>query len=296
MIPRETLKKIRAAIRRIDITTRRIVNETLAGQYTSAFKGKGMEFDSVREYVPGDDIRDIDWNVSARAGRPYTKKFSEERELTVLLVVDASASMDYGTSEQFKNEQIAEICALLAFSAIKNNDRVGLLMYTDEVELYIPPRKGRQHVLRLVRDVLFFEPEQKGSNLQHALEYLGGIQKKRAVIFVLSDFFDDGFYKPMQMLRQKHDVVALRSTDATEAGLHNVGLLRLRDPETGESVVVDTGSRRWREQFAELQEQHSARLERFFSSNGIDQLHVRAGESYENAIVNYFRKRAAKLR
>lgn len=296
MIPQETLKKIRAAIRRIEITTRRIVNETLAGQYNSAFKGKGMEFDSVREYVPGDDIRAIDWNVTARAGKPFTKQFSEERELTVLLIVDASSSMDFGTTDTFKNEQIAEVCALLAFSAIKNNDRVGLVIFTDQVELYIPPRKGRQHVLRLVRDVLFFEPQRKGSNLANALEYVSSVQKKRAVLFVLSDFIDSGYQKRMQMLQQKHDVVAIRSSDPAEETIADIGLVRFRDPETGESLVVDTSSKRWRQQYQQMTEKHSKQIEKFCSSNGIDYLEITTGLPYENEIVNFFRKRAAALR
>lgn len=296
MIPADKLKKIRAAIRRIEITTRRIVNETLAGQYNSAFKGKGMEFDSVREYVPGDDIRAIDWNVSARAGKPFTKQFSEERELTVILAVDASASMDFGTRNSFKNEQIAEICALLAFSAIKNNDRVGLLMFTDEVESYIPARKGRQHALRLVRDVLFFEPQRRGSSLRTALEYLAGIQKKRAVIFVLSDFSDASFFRQMQILEQKHDVIAIQSTDPAELEMENIGLVRLRDPETGNSLVVDTGSKRWRTQYQQLRQKHDTELQKFFANNGIDHLPVNTAEPYENTIVSFFRKRAARLR
>jgi len=296
MIPRETLQKIKAAIRRIEITTRRIVNETLAGQYNSAFKGRGMEFDAVREYVPGDDIRAIDWNVTARAGKPYTKQFTEERELTVLLLVDASSSMDFGTVDSFKNEQVAELCALLAFSAIKNNDRVGLLMFTDQVELFIPPRKGRQHVLRLVRDVLFFEPQNQGSNINAALEYVSSIQKRRSVMFLLSDFLDTDYHKRLQMLQQKHDMVVIRSKDPAESVIANVGLVRFRDPETGETMVIDTGSKRWRRQYEAVMKSHSAQLEKFCSSNGIDYLQVQTGSSYENDLVSFFRRRAAALR
>ena len=296
MIPKEKLEKIRKAIRRIEITTRKVVNETLAGQYHSVFKGKGMEFDSVREYVPGDDVRSIDWNVTARAGRPFTKQFSEERELTVLMVVDASASMNFGTTGEFKNEQAAVVSALLAFSAIKNNDRVGLLIFSDDIELFLPPRKGRQHALRLVREVLFFEAQGKGSDINSAMEYVSRTQKKKAVVFLISDFIDKGFHKSLQMLERKHDVIAIQTVDPREFSLEKMGMIRMKDPETGEILVIDTNSRRWRHDFQRFQEREQNQLERYFKVNGIDHLLLRTDRPYDSEIVKFFRKRAAGVR
>lgn len=293
MIPRETLDKIKSAIRRIEITTRKVVNESLAGQYHSIFKGKGMEFDAVREYIPGDEIRSIDWNVTARSGKPFTKQFAEERELTVLMLVDSSASMNFGTTGEFKNELAAVLCALLAFSAIKNNDRVGLISFTDDLELHIPARKGRRHALRLVRDVLFHQPRRTGSDLKKALEFVTRAQKKRAVIFVISDFLDDGFQRSMQLLERKHDVVAIQIADPRESALVNLGLVRLRDPESGEIIVADTASRRWRTQFTDTRRHQQERLERFFTVNGIDHLTIRTDQPYETELVAFFRRRAA---
>lgn len=296
MIPKEKLEKIRKAIRRIEITTRKVVNETLAGQYHSVFKGKGMEFDSVREYVPGDDVRNIDWNVTARTGRPFTKQFSEERELTVLMVVDASASMNFGTSSEFKNEQAAVVSALLAFSAIKNNDRVGLLIFTQDIELYLPPRKGRQHALRLVREVLFFEAAGKGSDINSALEYVSTTQKKKAVIFLISDFIDKGYHKSLQMLEKRHDVIAIQTLDPREISLEKMGMLRTKDPETGEILVIDTNSKRWRNDYSQIQKKEQLLLERFLKINGIDHLILRTDQPYDAEIVKFFRKRASGVK
>lgn len=296
MIPKDKLEKIRQAIKRIEITTRKVVNESLAGQYHSVFKGKGMEFDAVREYVPGDDFRSIDWNVTARMGHPFTKQFSEERELTVIMAVDASASMNFGTVSEFKNEQAAVISALLAFSAIKNNDRVGLAIFSDGIELYLPPRKGRLHALRLVRDVLFFEPRRKGSNIREVGEFLSRTQKKKAVIFIISDYLDQGFNKSLQFLEQKHDLVAIQMIDPREQTLIDMGLVRLRDPETGSLMVADTSSERWRKSFASYRRLEQQRLEKFFKSNGIDHLIVRTDEPYDAELVKFFRKRAERRR
>lgn len=296
MIPKETLEKIRKAIRRIEITTRKVVNETLAGQYHSVFKGKGMEFDSVREYVPGDDVRNIDWNVTARTGRPFTKQFSEERELTVLMVVDASASMNFGTTSEFKNEQAAVVSALLAFSAIKNNDRVGLLIFTNENELYLPPKKGRIHALRLVREVLFFEARGKSSDINAALEYVSRTQKKKSVIFLISDFIDKGYQKSLQLLERRHDVIAIQTQDPREISLERMGMVRMKDPESGEILFIDTNSKRWRKEFQQMQEKEQQQLERFLKVNGIDHLLLKTDESYDAEIVKFFRKRAAGLK
>jgi uncharacterized protein (DUF58 family) len=296
MIPRETLEKIRKTIKRIEIATRKVVDESLAGQYHSVFKGKGMEFDSVREYAPGDDIRSIDWNVTARTGKLFTKQFSEERELTVIMAVDASASMNFGTGKEFKNELAAVICALLAFAAIKNNDRVGLVIFSDGIEEHIPARKGRRHALRLVRDVLFFEPKHSGSDLTGALEYINRTQKKRAVIFVISDFMDSGYQRNLQLLERRHDVVAIQINDPREDSLKGLGLMRMRDPETGEITVVDTGSRRWRQEYEDMRTREQARLEKFFKANGIDHLRIRTDEQYDATLVKFFRKRALGAR
>jgi uncharacterized protein (DUF58 family) len=296
MIPRETLEKIRKTIKRIEIATRKVVDESLAGQYHSVFKGKGMEFDSVREYVPGDDIRSIDWNVTARSGKLFTKQFSEERELTVIMAVDASASMNFGTGEEFKNELAAVICALLAFSAIKNNDRVGLVIFSDGIEEHIPARKGRRHALRLVRDVLFYEPKHTGSDLTGALEYINRTQKKRAVIFIISDFLDSGYQRNLQLLERRHDVVAIQINDPREDSLKGLGLVKMRDPETGEITVVDTGSKRWRQEYEDMRTREQARLEKFFKSNGIDHLRIQTDEQYDTALVKFFRKRALGAR
>ena len=312
MIPREKLRKIRKTMKRIEITTRKVVNETLAGQYHSVFKGRGIEFDEVREYVPGDDVRTIDWNVTSRMGHPFTKQFVEERELTVMLVVDASASMDFGSTEEFKHERAAEICALLAFSAIKNNDRVGLVIFTDRVELHIPPRKGRSHVMRLVRDVLFFQPRGRGSDIAGALEYVNRTRVKKSVLFLISDFLEragihkvpriedlqetPGFRQPLQILARKHDVVAIQLLDQREEILPRMGLIRVEDPETGEQTVIDTSSRRWREKYMQLRQSELAGLQRYWKTHGIDNLVVHTDRDYETEIIKFFRKRAQRQR
>ena len=303
MIPKETLKRIRRTIRRIEIASRKVVDETLAGQYHSVFKGRGIEFDEVREYAPGDDVRSIDWNVTSRMGRPFTKQFVEERELTVMLAVDASGSMDFGSTTEFKNELAAEICALLALAAIRNNDKVGLLTFSDGIELHLPPRKGRRHALRLVREVLFFKPRGIGSDLAGALEYLSRTQVKRCVLFLLSDFMAGPeprrfalFQKPPRVLARKHDVVAIQLADRRETRLERMGLVRLVDPESGDFHTVDTSSRRWREDFFKLREAEQLSLERFLAGNGIDHLIVGTGRPYDVELVEFFRRRARRMR
>ena len=239
MIPKELAKKIRY----IQIYTSKAVNDVLAGEYHSVFKGRGMEFDEVREYTPGDEIRTIDWNVTARMGHPFVKRYVEERELTVLFLVDLSASGTFGSVEKLKNEVAAELCALLAFSAIKNNDKVGLIVFTDTIELFIPPEKGVSHVLRLIREVLSFQPKRKRTDIALALDFLGRVTHKRAVVFLVSDFLAERFEKPLGMVAKRHDLVAIPLADPRELGLPNVGLVELEDAETGESVVVDTEQR-----------------------------------------------------
>lgn len=295
MIPREVLKKVR----QIEIKTSSIVNSVLSGAYHSSFKGRGMEFAEVREYVPGDEIRDIDWNVTARHGSPFVKKFTEERELTVILVVDASSSGDFGSQGEMKGEVMATISALLAFSAIKNNDRVGLLIFTSKVEMFIPPQKGRKHVLRVIRELLYFKPTEKGTDLSGALEYLNRILNRRAVVFVVSDFATGDFERPIKMLARRHDGVAITVMDPREKELPDVGFIELEDAETGEIVLVDTSDEDFRKLFKKESAKEGALLKRLFRRLRIDFVEVMIQPKYDDTIaplLDYFRKRAAKIR
>ncbi|HTV63003.1 MAG TPA: DUF58 domain-containing protein [Verrucomicrobiae bacterium] len=295
MIPREILKKIR----QIEIRTNRIVTETLAGAYHSVFKGQGMNFDEVREYQPGDDVRSIDWNVTARMNHPFIKKFIEERELTLMLVVDVSGSGLFGSRAQSKRELAAEIASVLAFSAIRNNDKVGVILFTDEVEKFIPPRKGRSHVLRVIREVLYFEPKRRGTDLNKALEFLMRVQPHKAVTVVVSDFLtiEGGGILPKDtqtMLRQtnrKHDVVAVQITDRYELELPALGRLTLEDAETGEVLEVNTGRAGSRDAFALRQERQLGDLARQFRSSGIDSIQLRTDEAYSAALGRFFETR-----
>ncbi len=295
MIPREILKKIR----QIEIRTNRIVTETLAGAYHSVFKGQGMNFDEVREYQAGDDVRSIDWNVTARMNHPFIKKFIEERELTLMLVVDVSGSGLFGSRAQSKRELAAEIASVLAFSAIRNNDKVGVILFTDEVEKFIPPRKGRSHVLRVIREVLYFEPKRRGTDLNKALEFLMRVQPHKAVTVVVSDFLtiEGGGILPkgtQTMLRQtnrKHDVVAVQITDRYELELPALGRLTLEDAETGEVLEVNTGRAGSRDAFALRQERQLGDLARQFRSSGIDSIQLRTDETYSAALGRFFETR-----
>jgi uncharacterized protein (DUF58 family) len=278
---RELLKKVR----RIEITTRRVVNEVMAGQYHSVFKGRGMEFSEVREYTPGDDVRIIDWNVTARAGHPYVKVFHEERELTVILMVDASSSLYFGTRDKQKAELAAELCALLAFSAVRNNDRVGLIIFTDKVERSIPPKKGRTHVLRIIREVLFFKPQGKHTDIAAALEYLSRVHKRKAVVFLLSDFMAAGYDKALSIAGKRHDLIAVPLSDPREKQLEPVGL-----------IVVDTQDPRTRELFAALAGQADQKRDHVFVSMDLDNIPVSAGEPYERSLMKFFRARARRAR
>ena len=252
MIPKELTKKIRY----IQIYTSKAVNDVLAGEYHSVFKGQGMEFDEVRAYQPGDDIKTIDWNVTARTGLPYVKRYVEEREITVFFLVDLSASGFFGSLEKLKNEIAAEFCALLAFSAIKNNDKVGLIVFTDTIELFIPPAKGTSHVLRLIRELLFFGPGKKrvraGTDIALALDYLGRVLHKRGVVFLVSDFLDQDFEKTLGVLARRHDLIAVTVADPRECALPDVGLMEIQDAETGAQVLVDTGDKEVRRRYEEL--------------------------------------------
>jgi uncharacterized protein (DUF58 family) len=295
MIPREILKKIR----QIELRTNRIVTETLAGAYHSVFKGQGMNFDEVREYQPGDDVRAIDWNVTARMNHPFIKKFVEERELTLMLLVDVSGSGLFGSRGQSKRELAAEIASVLAFSAIRNNDKVGLLLYTDEVEKFIPPRKGRSHVLRVIREVLFFEPKRRGTDLVQALEFMGRVLPHKAICAVISDFLSpaEGTVLPkpeqtaLRIANRRHDVVAVQITDRHELELPALGRLTLEDAETGEILEVNTDSSASRDAFALRQEKLLHELGRQFRASGIDSIQLRTDEAYGATLGKFFETR-----
>lgn len=304
MIPREILKKIR----QIELRTNRLVNETLGGQYHSVFKGQGMNFEEVREYQPGDEVRTIDWNVTARMNHPFVKKFVEERELTLMLVVDVSGSGLFGSGEQSKRELAAEIASVLAFSAIRNNDKVGLILFTDEVEKFMPPKKGRRHVLRVIREILFFEPRRRGTNLSGALDFLNRVTAHRAITVVISDFLEPSTDESMRVdshtepkaisplasaLRQahrRHDVVAVQIIDPHEVELPALGRLILQDAETGEVVEVNTNPAT-RRAFAEQRQQQQTTLDRILRGARIDTIRLRTNQPYAGALGKFFQTR-----
>lgn len=290
MIPKEILKKVR----QIEIVTSRMVNDVMAGEYHSVFKGRGMEFDAVREYVQGDDARDIDWNVTARAGFPHIKRYVEERELTVMLVVDASASGEFGSTGQMKGEVAVEISAVLAFAAIKNNDRVGLIIFTDDVEVFIPPKKGRKHVLRVIRELLYFKPKHRGTNVAAALDYLNRVTTRKAVVFLISDFIDEGLKQPLSIANRRHDLIALTIADPRERELAPVGFLEFEDAETGELVVVDTSSTETRRLFSQQATDESDELDTLFRSLNIDRIAIQTDRPYSESLARFFRERAKR--
>lgn len=287
MIPREVLRQVR----RIEIRTRHLVTDVFGGEYHSAFKGRGMEFSEVREYTPGDEIRSIDWNVTARMGHPFVKLFREERELTVILLVDQSASGAFGTRRRQKSELAAEVGALLALSAVENNDRVGLVLFTDRVEHWVPPAKGRRHVLRVVREILYHQPRARGTRLALALDHLSRTQKRRAVVFLLSDFMDSGYDRSLTVASRRHDVVAIRLRDAREEMLPPVGLVALRDLESGRSRLVDTSDAGVRRAFAEA----AVRRERHFTEAvrraRVDAVDLWTDRDVVAPLAGFFRKR-----
>ncbi|MEM7229262.1 MAG: DUF58 domain-containing protein [Planctomycetota bacterium] len=290
MIPKELLKKIR----RIEIRTAHIVNEALAGQYHSAFKGRGMEFEEVRQYHVGDDVRSIDWNVTARAGEPYVKVFREERELTVMLLVDISRSQDFGADEQLKRELAAELCATLAFSAIKNNDKVGLLCFSDRIEKHVPPRKGVTHVLRVLREVLSVDPEGQGTDISAALDHLNRIQTRRAVVFLISDLQDEGYERALRIARGRHDVIVIDVSDPREHALPAVGLVQFTDAESGRQVLVDTSSRRWRAAYQQEQSHRREQRTSILRRSRVDCIELSTGTSFVDPLVRFFRTRGAR--
>jgi uncharacterized protein (DUF58 family) len=290
MIPREILRQVR----RIEISTRGLVNEVFSGEYHSVFKGRGMNFAEVREYQYGDDIRSIDWNVTARNGSPFVKVFEEERELTVMLVVDVSASGEFGTRERLKGEVAVEICALLAFSAIKNHDKVGLIIFSDRIEKFVPPRKGRRHVLRVLRELLYHRPEGRGTDITGALEYLTHVQRKKAVTFLVSDFRDEGFEKALAVAGRRHDLIAVRLGDARERELPSLGYLELEDPETRDRVVVNTSDPQFRMAFATRVANERNELDRALRKSKVDVIDIETGEPYVQPLMRFFQDRARR--
>ncbi len=292
MLPKEILKKIRF----IEITTSKLVNTVFAGEYHSVFKGRGIEFDEVREYDPQDDIRDIDWNVTARMGHPYTKKFVEERELTVIFLVDASSSGEYGTHGKTKSELIAEIGALLAFSAVKNHDRVGLIIFSDQVEKFIPPKKGRQHVLRVIREILSFRPKHRLTDINAALKVLNDVVTKRSTVFLFSDFLAKDYETLLKIANKKHDVVGLVVEDATEKEFPGFsGSVELQDAETGETFTLHS-RRAFGERFKDVWAKRKEKRDRIFASVGMDAIEIETGKPYISALVRFFKARAKRFR
>ena len=287
MIPKELAQQIRY----IQIRTSKAVNDVLAGQYESVFKGRGMAFEEVREYLPGDEIRSIDWNVTARMGHPYVKRFVEERELTVFFLVDLSASGAFGSVRRMKNEVAAELAALLAFAAVKNNDKVGLIVFTDVVEMFIPPKKGTTHILRLIRELLYFQPRQTQTDIARGLDYLGRVTHKRAVVFLISDFLGAGYETRMRTLGKRHDLIAVSVTDPREVRMPNVGILDLEDAETGEIVTLDTSSAAVRRRYELLGQDRAERLDETFTAMGVDHIAIQTDTDYVREIVRFFRIR-----
>ena len=292
MIPREILKQVR----RVEIATRGLVNEVFSGEYHSVFKGRGMNFAEVRAYQYGDDIRSIDWNVTARTGTPFVKVFDEERELTLMLVVDVSASGEFGSRSRMKGEVAVEICAVLAFSAITNNDKVGLIIFSDRIEKFVPPRKGRRHVLRVLRELLYFRPEGRGTDIAGALEYLARVVRRRAVVFVVSDFFATGYQKALAVAGRRHDTIVIRMGDPRERELPGVGYIELEDAETGEQLTVNVSDPAFREAFTRDVTDTQTALEREFRKTGVDVIEISTDRPYADRLMRFFRQRARRFR
>jgi uncharacterized protein (DUF58 family) len=292
VIPHEILRQIR----RLHLKARRAVENLLGGEYHSVFKGSGIAFEEVREYQPGDDIRSIDWNVTARMGHPFVKRFIEERELTVMLLIDCSGSQNFGTLSQQKREVAAELAAVLAFSAVSNNDRVGLIQFTDRVERFVPPQKGTRHVLRLIRDVLFFQPEHRGTSLREALDFLNRVLRRRVIVFLMSDFLDSGFERSYKRAGRRHDLVAVRITDPREEELPAVGLLQLEDAETGGLLLLDTRSKAVRTRYAEEARERKQAIVQLAQAAGTDLIEVTTDGGHLDALLRFFRLRERRQR
>ena len=291
MIPTEIIKKVR----HIEIRTRGLVNDLFGGEYHSVFKGRGMSFSEVREYYPGDDIRLIDWNVTARSSFPHVKIFEEERELTVYLIIDISKSGDFGTLDKYKNEIAAEIAAVLGFSAIKNNDKVGLIMFTDKIEKYVPPKKGKSHVLRVVRELLYHKPEDQKTSIQNALDFLLKVSKRRSVVFLISDYIDDGYWKSLKIANRKHDLIGIKISDIAESIMPNLGLLKVHDPETNNEFWIDTGSETERLKFTKDQNDASSIFKKKCDKINFDLIQIRNDRDYVDPLFNYFKGREKRI-
>ena len=287
MDTKELLKKVR----KIEIKTRRVSDHVFGGEYHSAFKGRGMTFSEVRQYQFGDDVRAIDWNVTARYNEPYIKVFEEERELTLMLMVDVSGSQLFGTQNQFKKDTLTEIAATLAFSATQNNDKIGLILFTDDIELFIPPKKGRSHVLRIIRELIEFKPKSNKTNLSQALKYLSSIQKKKAIVFVLSDFIADDYLQTLKIVSGRHDITGIRVYDQQEVSIPNLGLVQMNDQETGKLELVNTSSKKMRNAYAEFYREKVDYFEKGFSQSGSGTMDCSTQDNYVKKLLGYFKRR-----
>lgn len=292
MIPRELIKKIR----HIQISTSRTVNDVMGGAYESVFKGQGIEFDEIRPYSPGDEVKSIDWNVTARMGEPFIKKFIEEREMTVMLLIDLSASGHFASGEKSKKEIAAEIAAILAFSAIKNNDKVGLIVFTDKIEHFVPPKKGKRHVLRLIREVLYFQAENKKTDITCALQYLNKVTTRKSVTFLISDFLTEGFEKSLKIVNKRHDLIAVKIKDSREKFLPDIGIIEIHDAETDETLLINTGSKTSRKSFTDIMNQKEDSLQKFFRSIKVDEIEIDTAKSYTEPLIKFFKNRKKRSR
>ena len=286
----ELLKKVR----KIEIKTKGLSNHIFSGEYQTAFKGKGMAFSEVRSYQPGDDVRSIDWNVTARYNNPFVKVFEEEREMTVILLIDISGSSDFGTQTQLKREVATEIAAVLSFSAINNNDKIGVIFFSDKIEKFIPPKKGKSHILRIIRELITFKSENKKTNLEEALIYFNNVIKKRSVCFILSDFMDNNFDKSLKIARKKHDIIALRIHDEREEQLVDVGLIKIEDTETGDLKWVDTSSKNIRKEFRKNYLIFEENLKKTLQHSAVDHINIKTGKDYVKPLINFFKNRKIK--
>ena len=285
-------KALLKKVRKIEIKTRRLSDHIFGGEYHSTFKGRGMTFSEVRQYQFGDDVRNIDWNVTARYNEPYVKVFEEERELTMMLMADVSGSKLFGTKNQFKDEIVTEIAATLAFSATQNNDKIGLILFSDDIELYIPPKKGRSHVLRIIRELLEFEPKSKRTDLSEALKFLSNVMKKKAIVFILSDFITDGYKQNLKIAAGRHDITGIRIYDRHERDIPNLGMVQMQDEETGELILINTGSRRVRMNYTRHYNERVAYFKDCFTKSGSGTIDCRVDDSYVKKLLGYFKQRA----
>ena len=287
MDTKELLKKVR----KIEIKTRRLSDHIFGGEYHSTFKGRGMTFSEVRQYQFGDDVRNIDWNVTARYNEPFIKVFEEERELTMMLIADVSGSEFFGTDKQFKNEIVTEVAATLAFSAMQNNDKIGLILFTDDIELYIPPKKGKSHVLRIIRELLEFKPKSKKTDIAQAVKFLSSVMKKKAITFILSDFIADGYEQTLKIAGNKHDITGIRIYDQREEAIPSVGMVQMEDEETGELVLVNTSSKKVRRNYETYYKERVGYYEESFKKSGSGVINIRTDESYVKKLLGYFKRR-----